>query len=1365
MLATTLRDHSLSRFVPFTVLNQIAESGEDKLIPRKDSFPATVLFADISGFTRLSEELGKRGSAGVEELTQTLNAYFGDLIDTVISHGGDIVKFAGDALLAVWQASGENLSHTVRAAARCGLLAQSLLRDRTTNSGEALSLRMGIGTGIIATASVGGTFNRWEFVVSGKPVSEATTAADAAQLGELVLGPLAAKQLGFAGKGQPVPGGQLCLKELSFEDAIPPREMLEPKPNAETKVLGYIPAAIRQRLDVGHGNWLGELRRLTVLFVNLPGLNHATPLPLAQKVMQSLQSGLYRYEGSVNKLSADDKGITFVAALGLPPLSHEDDELRGVLAGLEIQSRLKDIGQACSIGITSGRVFCGIIGNQARCEYTMIGDVVNLSARLMQKAQGGILCDHATALAANRQLDFEALPPMELKGKAEPVPVFRPSQHSRPTTTRRAFEPMIGREAEQQQLDRLQQCLVAKATGSVTVIDGEPGIGKSRLVAAIKDGANSKNISTYLGSALDRERSTPYFAWRGVFRELLHMEGLEESANSPADVEAHLQKILKERGKPGEWAPLLNPVLTVELPDNAFTSQFAQEARITRTNELLLRLLQVEAKLHPTQFILEDCHWMDSASWMLLRMVAEAAEDFLVFLITRPLNDNPPAEFLQIQEREGYSQISLKPLSENDVEALVCRNLAVSELPRQVAELIRTKAQGNPLFGEELGYALRDAGVIQILEGRCMLDSETDLAELGFPDTVQGVVTSRIDRLVPCEQLTLKVASVIGRSFSCQILQEMFPVEKDRSEQPAQLRALTQRDLIALEDLNEDLAYQFRHVITQEVAYDLIPPTQRQELHRAIAEWYEAEYGEDLAPYYALLAKHWSHTNQTDKALMYLEKSGENAAKQFANLEVIQFFTQAMKLNDTAGGLVEVERRAEWERQVADAYYNLGDMDSSLEHFRSTLQVLHNPFPQGRLDMAFSTALELGKQLILKWLPKRFRGHQPGEGTRRLRAAQCYERLAQIHYLNNSRLLTIHAVFKSLNLAESLGSSAVLARCYANAAVVAGLLFMHSRACHYAERAQQVAKEVNDPDCTSYVNLINSIYWVTVGEWDRAEILLTEAMTLADRIGARRRWAESAFTLVIGHWRRGDITRCRELARQGFEVGQKERVPEVQLWGLSWWTRCLLAQSNDHSQIQSAAEQLKQCLKHNDLTPADRILGQGMLAAGYWRLCEKEAALAEADQVLELISKTNQISHFVIPAYAALFEIYIGLWENEFDTAKKNSLNKKLKMVRKTLKEFGLMYPVGRVRHALLEGKYHQYNSNLPRAMKYWTKALKLAERYDTPLVAAQAHWEFARALPKEDPTQAHHEQQAREIFQRNHAEYFLLQMDRFANQ
>ena len=220
---------------------------------------------------------------------------------------------------------------------------------------------------------------------------------------------------------------------------------------------------------------------MTVLFVNLPALDVTTVQGQghARAVFRQLQTTLYRHEGSVNKLSVDEKGLTLVAALGLPPLSHEDDAARGLDAAIEMRARLCEMKVDHAIGVATGRVYCGEIGGIDRREYTVIGDQVNLAARLMQRAKDTILCDAATRRATRGRFEFDELAPVAIKGKTDPVAVFRPV--GRAAASDRS-NPLFGRTTE---LEFLRVCLdeVAAGTGRRVVIEGEPGIGKSRLIA------------------------------------------------------------------------------------------------------------------------------------------------------------------------------------------------------------------------------------------------------------------------------------------------------------------------------------------------------------------------------------------------------------------------------------------------------------------------------------------------------------------------------------------------------------------------------------------------------------------------------------------------------------------------------------------------------------------------------------------------------------------------------------------------------------------------------------------------------------------------------------------------------------------
>jgi class 3 adenylate cyclase/tetratricopeptide (TPR) repeat protein len=1345
-----VRPEDLARFIPAFLAAKAAADPAPPAAAGTEPAHAAVLFADISGFTALSERLAASGAEGVEDLTRALNAYFGKLIDVITAHGGDVVKFAGDALLAFWPVAAEaELSRVARTAARCGLDVQSAIKSVVAGTGHKLSLRAGVGAGPVAVVTVGGVFDRWEVVVVGPAVVEATAAAGAGEPGWVVLGSRAWDLVRPGGTGTELTPAFTRLDAIGPGERPVPLAAAAVPGEAVPALLSFVPAAIHRRLAARQSGWLAELRRLTVLFVNLPGLSHQTPLAKAQEVMQALQRELYRYEGSVNKLSTDEKGVTFVAALGLPPLAHEDDPARGTLAALAIHARLAGLGWACSVGVTTGRVFCGTVGGETRCEFTIIGDAVNLSARLMQAAAGGVLCDERTFLAARDRFDWETLPPVQLKGKAHPTPVFRPLGAGKDVVGLKHAEEMVGRAAERQRLDEVARRLLRDRVSCVVLIEGEAGIGKSTLVADVLRRAHKLDLTTWVGAALAIERSTPYYVWRAVFRQLFRLD----PAAPPDDQRRRVVDHLAFDPGLGPLAPLLDAVLALDFPATPETAEMFGEVRLNTTNALLVRLLARETARAPLQLVLEDCHWLDSASWALVRLAAEQVPALLVVIVTRPLTDPLPRDYAPLAAAPTTTRLALSPLSPEEGIALVKRRLGVADVPEPMAALLAAKAQGNPFFIEELAYALRDAGKVLVRDGRCVVAAGQDLRALPFPDTVQGVVTSRIDRLAPPEQLTLKVASVIGRTFSKALLRDVSPIEDDKPHLDRHLDVLTAQSLTMLEAPDPDPAYCFRHVITQEVSYQMMPPAQRKTLHRVVAEWYEREHRQDLSPHYPLLAKHWSNTDCAAKAIDYLEKSGENAMRDCAHEEAVTFFTQALALDEQAGGAGDRFRRAGWWRQLAEAYYHLSDLGTARRHYHTALELLGYPSPRTAAGFAVAAAWEFARQLAHRAFPRRFFGRHKDQAPARLEAARAYERLVQIHYLNNAKVPSVHAAYRALNLSEGVGECPELARNYSHAAVFGGLLMMHRSARAYARRAREVAGRVNQQSCTAYVEFIRGVYWVTVGAWEDAERDLTTAVEMTDRIGERRRWYESGFTLANALSRKGDYPAGAALAEKLARAGTARGVPQVQVWGHSWQLWCLLAVAPDRERLRPPEDALADCLAAHPMIPlADQILGYGLLALARWRRGEKEPAARAAEAAERIIAQTNQISHYLPPAYGGLAEVYLGLWaDRPDDPAVAREMAGRLRRLCKTLSQFSLMYPIGTPTALLVKGQYEWQGGRPARAVRLWRRSLAAAERYRMPYEQGQAHAELARRLPA-GPAAAAHRSRARELFSRTGA-------------
>lgn len=1336
-MAVRVRSEDIARFVPAFLAKRMTANPAPMTAATGEAAHGAVLFADISGFTALSERLAAKGAEGVEELTQVLNAYFGRLIDIIALHGGDVVKFAGDALLAFWPVAAEaEVASVAQVAAQCGLRVQQALQTYTADAGHTLRLRVGVGAGPLVTVAVGGVFDRWEAVIVGPPVVEATKAAGVGETGWVVLGPAASRLLESAARVSPLAAGFTRIDGLRSE--LPPKP-LEPAIVSDAAVpnlLAFVPAAIHQRLAARQSGWLAEMRRLTVLFVNLPAMTERTPLAKSQEAMTALQRELYRFEGSVNKLSTDEKGVTFVAALGLPPLAHEDDAIRGTLAALAIRAKLAELGWACSIGVTSGRVFCGTIGSETRCEFTIIGDVVNLSARLMTATKDGILCDERTYRAGRDRFEWEALPPVQLKGKAHPTPIFRPLGAAVDVVGLKHSQEMVGRTDERERIETIARELLRDRKSNVVLVEGEAGIGKSTLIANVQRIAHKLKLATWLGAALAIERSTPYFVWRSIFRQLFRLDSTD-----PPD--AQRRQVLDRLAFDPDLeslAPLLDVVLSLDFPATPRTAEMFGEVRLANTNALLVRLLARETESAPLQLILEDCHWLDSASWALARAAAEQVPGLCLVVVTRPLPDPPPRDYVPLAASPATIRLTLGPLAIEESVALVKRRLGVAEIPAPVAELLRTKAQGNPFFLEELAYSLRDTGRIRIRDGTCALADGEDLLALPFPDTVQGVVTSRIDRLAPPEQLALKVASVIGRTFSKNLLRDVSPIEDDKPNLDRHLATLTSQSLTMLDSPDPDPAYSFKHVITQEVSYQMMPPAQRKKLHQVVAEWYERHHTGDLSPFFPLLAKHWSNTDRFATALDYLEKSGENAMRDCAHEEAVTFFGQALALDAETGRRADGFRRARWQRQLAEAHYNLSDLATARKHYEIALDQLGYPMPRTGAGFLVSSLVEFARQQLHRIVPRRLVARGGERGPRRLEAARAYERLVQIHYLNNAKVPSVHAAFRALNLSETVGECPELARNLSHAAVFSGLLLMHGSARSYARRSRAMADAVNQQSCSAYVEFIRGVYWVTVGAWDEAVDNLTRAMAITERNGERRRWYESGFTLANALSRRGEFRASAALSERIEQAGTRRGVPQVQVWGLSWQLACLLEIEPAHARLGSLERSLAAVLDaHATIPLADQILGTGILALARWRRGDPNGARTAADAAEAIISRTNQISHYLPPAYAGLAVVYLGLWDEDAV-----EMERRMRHLCKILGEFSLMYPIGKPTALLVKGRYRERLGRKRSALRCYRRSLKAAERYAMPFEQAAAHAELAKHLGGGE-----HGARARELMER----------------
>ena len=998
----------LSAYVPALILKRLEAGSGIITEPLAEHFQSITLFADITGFTALSDRLALQGPAGVEELTRVLNECFGRLVDIVHDNGGDVVKFAGDALLALWpvedleavdlrmtrlcQSLGRQLADQEQsrrlvvdatlAAVNCAHEIQVMMRDLDVGGGVVLSLRIAVGVGEMMSLHLGGQRGRFEFTYTGEPLLQVARASKSCDPGEIVLSPEAWSLVSDRCTGQARALGNMCLEVAPPPGERHPLRLPVLEDDAESALNAFVPGAVRFKVSAGQHGFLGELRRVTVLFINLPDINTNVVLEKAQEAVVAIQEVLYRFEGSVNKLSVDDKGVSLLAAFGLPPLSHEDDTIRGLRASLEIQSRLAALDWTCSIGVTTGKVFCGSVGSQVRCEYTMLGDVVNLAARLMQAADGGVLCDVLTSRGARGKLGFEELSPIVVKGKSQPIPIFTPIEDvdahelvSREDST--SHRPIVGRKAELELIERDLERLTSRV-GGIIILESDAGLGKSRLVAEAGRQATKLGITVLSCEADALESETPFFAWRRVLPELKDPTGSEQEA----------VKSLRARAADG-----------------------------------------------PLMIVLENGQWLDESSWSLVSSLCDDLGSILILIAIR--SGDHSAVFDTLRERPESTRIELGPLAHADSVKVIRNTLGVVSLPREAEYLVCDKAQGNPFFCEELARALARSGAISIEDGRCRLAPDGPAIEtVKFPASVQAAITGRIDELTPGQQLILKVGSVIALNFPVAWLRDVFEQVSDTRSFDDDLRVLEELDLIEIRMDGEEPEFHFEQRITQEVAYNLMLFAQRRELHGAVAAAYAKLQPDD----HALLARHWSEAGEVDAAIDCYERAGETAMANAAATQAQHFFDCAVQLDSQRERPSAPDRRARWYRSLGGACFACGHWTDARKHLEQALALIGQP---------------LG-------VKKRSRRGLSVEQHEML--AYCHTRLFEIHWELNLRGSTLEIAEAGLEHAEAATPGRDLPRACANMSVALVLKGKSKHSEELATRALGLARKGDESE-------------------------------------------------------------------------------------------------------------------------------------------------------------------------------------------------------------------------------------------------------------------------------------------------------------
>ena len=1305
-------------FVPAMVVRRFAARSAPPLHPEVDEILAAALFADIAGFTPLAEQMAARGARGAEELTDLLNRYFGRMIEVIDAHGGEVVKFAGDALLALWPAADGDLGAATRRAALAGLRLHSALAGFTREADARLTLRIGIGAGRVSVLYVGGgPGDRWECVPTGDPLAQMAVAEHEAQEGEVVLSAQAWEAAGASCLGSP--RGHDTMRLEAVRDPAPPKPSpaLPPSPH-DAPLAAFVSSAIRARVAAGQADWLSELRRVTVLFIHLHGLEGGDPARLlrTQAAFTRLEAALDRFEASVDKLSVDDKGMIVLAVLGLPPRAHLDDPARGLLAALAARAALAEEGVLATIGVATGRVFCGVVGNADRHEYTVIGDAVNLGARLMAAAQGGILCDDSTHEAARGRLGFGPPRWIPVKGKAQPVRVHEPLADAAPE---RAEALLVGRQRERDILEAACEA-VAQGGSRLILLEGEAGLGKSRMVDAFRQIAEERGLGVLAGAAAQVGQGTPYLAWREPIGELLGLD-----PNDRASRGARIQARAAADPTLARLAPLLRDVIGADLPETDLTQAMAGEARAFSTQDLLVHLLQQEAKQGALAVILEDGHWLDSASLALLRQVVKRVSPLLVLLSSRP---HDAAGFDALRAAPDTVELRLRPLNLEDTRALLLGRLGRPP-GETLTRLVFQRAEGNPFFTEELALALRETGALSLVDGALELDGDPARA-LGLPETVQAAILARIDRLEPREQLSLKVASVIGRTIPLGLLAHIYPVAPDRPRLRGALEALERLDLTTAEAPEPDPTWLYKHETTREVAYGLLLFSQRRQLHQAVAEALEARDPQELPQLYPLLAWHWGQADEPARTLHYLELAGDQAVLEGAYQEAVHALEAAIALHEAHPDLASHLRRAHCARQLGEAYLGLGKLPESRAALSRAVDLLGYPVPAGTLPLAGGLMAALARQLRARLLGRRPQPMSEEERATRREAALAWLRIIETCFYLAGPTETLHAALSALDISEPAGPSPELARSAALVGWIVSMVPAFSITDAYLRLAADLIATPEGSAAAQPVLFFTGFSRVAQGRWAEGDAALAEAVALAERVGDTRRWIEAVCgwsTLL--HYQ----GRYEERVQMGAEVlytsARRQGDAQAEAWGILDQLESLLP-LGDMDRAGPLLDALEPFLER-DIGRSEQVWGRGLLAMGRSRQGREEEALQAALGANQASAGLAPVAVYCFEGYAGAASVLLSLLE------KGKPVQAAVRSALAALDRYAKVFPIARPRALLCRGQLTRIEGKQGRAVSLLREAHAAAVTLAMPLDEGMALVELGRCLDDTDTREA----------------------------
>ncbi|MFO1303254.1 MAG: adenylate/guanylate cyclase domain-containing protein [Burkholderiales bacterium] len=1067
----------------------------------------TAVFTDVSGFTKLSEQLARKGREGSEQITEVIGRCFESILAVAYDNGASLLKFGGDALLLWFQDAG----HATRAC-RASVLMRRILRDvgRIDVPGAKVTLRMsqGVHSGEFHFFMAGETHH--ELVVTGPGWSRVVTMEHEADAGEILVSTETAALLPARCLGDSKGPGILLQRAPDGNDKLP----LVPRPTVAHETLARCLApAVRAHVLGGGG--APEHRPVTVAFIKFEGIDSliatqgsAATADLLHRLVATVEAATEAQGIALLASDIDVDGGKLILTAGAPVVTGEDEErmllaLRAIVdAHVPVQIR---------IGVNRGAIFAGDIGPFYRRTYTVMGDVVNLAARLMAKAPVGRIYATADVLdRSNTLFGTTALAPFMVKGKSKPIAAWDVGDAMGSRTRQSTLEvlPLTGRDAEIATLrEALSEARAGK--GHAFEIVGEAGVGKSRLVNAVRDEAGD---FTRLHAVCEAyTASKPYAVWQELLREL---NGI--ARDMPEDAVAErLRSIVAER-TPAlmPWLPLIAIAFGVEVPSTPDVDMLAENHRRPKLHESVLAFLGALLP-GPSLIALEDSHHMDVASSELLAYIAPqaATRPWVVVVARRPAAKASSAA-------AGVTRIELAPLAPADALRLVKMAAEKHPLPPHVLDVVAERSGGNPQFLRDLMRVAIDTGGVTAL-----------------PDSAEAATMARIDALTPDDRTILRRAAVLGLTFHPRMLAWLDQGEASRIADASAWQRL--REFFDEED---DGYLRFRRSLLRDAAYQGLPFKLRREYHGAAARNIASESGasEEMA---GILSLHHFEAREFEPAWRQARIAAKRAGEVYAYVEAAELYSRSLEASRHVPRIAP-EELASVQESLGDMLTRAGDFPRAIAAYDAARRLSSDrPLSTAELLIKRSRLEEkLGKYpQALRWAARARKVLADGTGSaiaRQLaRVDSWYATVLQAEGRNVDALQWAQqaiAAAESVDDPEALGAGCCVV---ALAKAALGQTDWEP----FAERSLRAYERSGDRVKQAVILNNVGVVYQAEGRWDRAMDYYRRGGDASSKIGDRFTAALSSMNVAEILADRGEVTEADALLKEALPLWRSSK--------------------------------------------------------------------------------------------------------------------------------------------------------------------------------------------------------------------------------